>query len=158
MEDRLREASRAGASPAPAPTRTEADPPAVARERRLLVLALASPAAAAAHLDDLPADAFQMESHKRAFGLIASGVTDPAEWPEELAGLAERLRAEAAGLTPDPHEMREAVLRVHLARVERRAAERRAAGDEDGRLEALELARRLRAALRAPVPPERPAR
>ena len=45
-------------------------------------------------------------------------------------------------------ELREAALRLELPMLERRAAQMRAAGDDEGWLEAQELARRVRAALR----------
>ncbi len=51
--------------------------------------------------------------------------------------------------TPLPAELREAACRVELPMLERRAAELRASGDEKGRLEVLDLARRVRASLRS---------
>ncbi len=62
--------------------------------------------------------------------------------------MALALHARAGRRDRHGRELREAAYRVELPMLERRAAERRAAGDEAGRLEALDLARRVRAALR----------
>ena len=80
--------------------------------------------------------------------MIRSGAASPDDFPEELAGVALALRIELADSTASVDELREAAYRVELPMLERRASERRAAGDEAGRLEALDLARRVRAALR----------
>ena len=45
-------------------------------------------------------------------------------------------------------ELREAAYRVELPMLRRRAADQRAAGDEDGYLRTVELEQRVRAALR----------
>ena len=69
-------------------------------------------------------------------------------WPDDLADVALALRVELADAGPTDAEVREAAYRVELPMLERRAAQMRVSGDEKGRLEALDLARRVRAALR----------
>ena len=87
-------------------------------------------------------------------GLRAAGKDPDRITPDDLAPVDQfHIRGQAATLeladaTPTVDELREAAYRVELPMLERRAAERRAAGDEAGRLEALDLARRVRAALR----------
>ncbi len=122
--------------------------PAEVRERRFLMMAVALPAEARQYLEGLPPEAFQVEGHRRAFELIRAGGTDLDEWPEDLADIALALRLEMSAAAPSPAELREAAYRVELPMLERRAAELRASGDEVGRLEALDLARRVRASLR----------
>jgi len=147
LEERLRQSSRRGA-PAIAVVPSRDASPAEVRERRFLAMALAMPAAAKAYLGSLPADAFQVEGHRRAFELIRAGATSPDDLPDDLREVALSLRVELAEATPSEAELREAAYRVELPMLERRAAEMRDAGDEAGRLEALDLARRVRAALR----------
>ena len=79
---------------------------------------------------------------------MGSGATDVNAWPEDLAEVALAVRVELAGAEVSEAELREAAYRVELPMLERRAAELRDAGDEEGRLQALDLARRVRAALR----------
>jgi DNA primase len=149
MEDRLREGSRQGeAAAADAPAVASAAPAQEVRERRLLALAIALPRFARTYLDELAAEAFHVDAHREAYSLIVAGDLRLEGWPERLQPLAARLLADTAGLEVTEAELREAVYRLQLPMVERRAAERREAGDERGRLEALGLARRLRAALR----------
>lgn len=147
MEERLRRASQMDAAPERIlPARSSA--PAEVRELRFLTMAVALPAEARPYLESLPTEAFQVEGHRRAFELIRAGSTDMDDWPEELADVALALRLEMSASAPSAAELREAAYRVELPMLERRAAEMRAAGDERGRLEALDLARRVRAALR----------
>jgi DNA primase len=149
MEDRLREGSRQGdAAPADAPPVASAAPAQEVRERRLLALAIALPRFARTYLEELAPDAFHVEAHREAYALIVAGDTRLEGWPERLQPLAARLLSDTAGLEVTEAELREAVYRLQLPMVERLAAERREAGDELGRIEALGMARRLRAALR----------
>ncbi len=148
LEERLRQASR-GDAPAGEVVPSHAASPEEIRERRFLAMAIARPKAARPFLEGLPEAAFGSEAHRRAFGLIAAGSTDLEAWPDDLAETALALRIELAGAEPSDAELREAAYRVELPMLERRAAEMRIAGDERGRLEALDLARRVRAALRA---------
>ena len=147
LEERLRRASRMDAAPEQVlPERSST--PAEVRERRFLMMAVALPGEARPYLDSLPPEAFQVDGHRRAFELIRSGATEIDEWPDDLADVALALRLEMSGSAPTPAELREAAYRVELPMLERRAAEMRATGDERGRLEALDLARRVRAAMR----------
>jgi DNA primase len=114
-------------------------------ERRLLILAVALPEHRARYLADLPAESLSREDHRRAAALLASG-EDPASWPPELAPLGAALRAEAAVAEAGEDELREAVFRVQLPALERRAERLRQEGDEAGRLRVLELIREARAA------------
>lgn len=148
LEERLRQASR-GDAPAAEVVPSHAASPEEIRERRFLAMAIARPSAAGPFLESLPEAAFGSEAHRRAFALIRSGSLDLEAWPEDLAETALALRVELAGAAPADAELREAAYRVELPMLERRAAEMRVAGDEKGRLEALDLARRVRAALRA---------
>jgi DNA primase len=147
LEERLRRAVRRDAPPMTVVPPREASPAEI-RERRFLAMALALPRAARPYLDSLPADAFQMDGHRAAFEAIRAGATAPDDLPEDLRDVALALTLELADAAPTVDELREAAYRVELPMLERRAAERRAAGDEAGRLEALDLARRVRAALR----------
>ncbi len=156
MGERLVDASRfeaAASDSAPAPVAVPVLDHETARERDFLARAVASPELAADILAEVPQAAFAEASHREAFGLLQRGVA-PEAWPEPLDQLALALRIEAAGHGDDvPAEvhraaLREAGLRVQLPALERRAAARRAAGDEAGRLEVLALIRRLRQALR----------
>jgi len=147
MEDRLRDAARhRGPAVIPAGARRELSKD-ERRERRLLSLAVALPDEAGRYLDQLAPEAFGSEPHRRAFTLLAEGRA-PASWPPELTGLAVELEAEAAALPASEEELREAVYRVQLPGLERRAEELRASGDEPERLRVLSLAHRVRAALR----------
>jgi DNA primase len=148
LEERLRQASRGDAPAAPLVTGHAASPDEV-RERRFLAMAIARPRAAQPFLQGLPEAAFGSEAHRRAFALVRDGSTDLESWPEDLAETALALRIELGGAEPTDAELREAAYRIELPMLERRAAELRIAGDEKGRLEALDLARRVRAALRA---------
>jgi DNA primase len=148
MEERLRESARHDESPVARPAAPVTESSQEVRERRLLELAMALPTAAPAYLEELSSEAFHLDAHRRAFALLASGVTRLEDWPEELGELGARLNAEMVGAPASEAELREAVYRLQLPLVERRAAQRREAGDERGRMEALDLARRLRAALR----------
>lgn len=148
LEERLRRASRSEAPAAPVlPERRSS--PAEVRERRLLAMAVALPGPATRYAEGIPPEAFQLEAHRRAFDLVRRGEVDLDAWPEDLQDLALELRVELADAEPTEAELREAAYRVELPMLERRAAELRSAGDERGRLKALELARRVRAALRA---------
>jgi DNA primase len=147
LEERLRQSSRADA-PEVAVLPKRASSPQEVREQRFLAMAVALPQAARAFLDALPPEAFQVEAHRRAFELLRDGAADPGAWPDELADVALAVRVEVAEADVSEAELREAAYRVELPMLERRAAEMRAAGDEDGRLRALDLARRVRAALR----------
>jgi DNA primase len=147
LEERLRRSSRHDA-PQIAVVPQRASSPQEVRERRFLAMAVALPAAARSYLDGLPPEAFEVEDHRRAFELLRAGSSDPDAWPDELAEVALAVRVELAGADVSDAELREAAYRVELPMLERRAAELRAAGDEEGRLRALDLARRLRAALR----------
>lgn len=148
LEERLRQASRGDATVTDVlPARTAS--PEEIRERRFLAMAVARPEAARPYLEGLPPAAFQSEEHRRAFERVRSGDVDLDNWPDDLAEVALALRIELAGSAPNDAELREAAYRVELPMLERRAAELRMSGDEKGRLEALDLARRVRAALRA---------
>jgi DNA primase len=148
MEERLRRASRRDAPTGPVLPSRAASPEEV-REQRLLAMAVALPGLAERYLGSIPAEAFQVEAHRRAFELLRSGAHDLDAWPPELEQVALALRLQLADADPTEAELREAALRVELPMLERRASEMRAAGDERGRLQALDLARRVRAALRA---------
>lgn len=147
LQERLIQSSRQAAPPAAVLPR-RASPPQEVRERRFLAMALALPTASRPYLEGLSPEAFQVEAHREAFELLRSGATDLDVWPEGLGDLALALRVELADARPSEAELREAAYRVELPMLERRAAELRDAGDEDGRLRALDLARRVRAALR----------
>ena len=148
LEERLRQASR-GDAPVAEIAPSDAVSPEEIRERRFLAMAVARPASARRYLESLPPAAFQSDENRRAFELIRSGESDLEQWPEDLAAIGLALRIELAGSDPTDAELREAAYRVELPMLERRAAEMRMSGDEKGRLEALDLARRVRAALRA---------
>jgi DNA primase len=147
LEERLRNAVREGALASEVLPAREASPQEV-RERRLLAMLVALPDCARPYLEGLPAEAFGVEEHRRAFALLGSGATDLDAWPEDLAELAVELRVELAAGPATEEELREAAYRVELPMLEARAAQKRAEGDERGLLEALDLARRVRAALR----------
>jgi DNA primase len=148
LEERLRLSSRR-AAPAAAVLPSRATSPAEIRERRFLAMAVALPREAVAYIEGMPPEAFQVEDHRRAFALVRAGDVDLDAWPDDLRDLTLALRLELAEAAPSEAELREAAYRVELPMLERRAAEMRAAGDERGRLQALDLARRVRAALRA---------
>ncbi|MGD9694784.1 MAG: DNA primase [Thermoleophilia bacterium] len=148
LEERLRRASR---QDAPATTVVPAAPggsPQEVRERRFLAMAVALPEAARPYLEGFPAEAFEVEEHRRAFELLRSGAVAPEDWADDLSATAVALRVEVAGVEVTEPELREAAYRVEIPMLERRAAELRAAGDEGGLLKTLDLVRRLRAALR----------
>ncbi|MGD9573274.1 MAG: DNA primase [Thermoleophilia bacterium] len=148
LEERLRRSSRREA-PVETVLPTRAASPDEVREQRFLAMAVALPERAGRYMDSMSAEAFQVKAHRRAFGLLRDGVTDLDAWPGELEPVATALRVALADAEPTEAELREAALRVELPMLERRAAAMKAAGDERGRLEALDLARRVRAALRA---------
>ena len=148
LEERLRQSSRQGAPATATGVPERASAPQEVRERRFLAMAVALPEAARSYLEGLPPDAFQIEAHRRAFELMRSGAHDLDGWPDDLADVALAVRLELAGAEVSEAELREAAYRVELPMLERRASELRAAGDEEGRLQALDLARRVRAALR----------
>jgi DNA primase len=148
LEERLRQSLRQDAPPASAAPRRELSPHEV-RERRFLAMAVALPDAARGFLASLPPEAFEVEAHRRAFELLRAGEADLDAWPAELAETALAVRvelAEAEGVSET--ELREAAYRVELPMLRRRAAEQRAAGDEEGWLRTVDLERRVRAALR----------
>jgi DNA primase len=147
LEERLRQASRQDV-PVTAVVPERASAPQEVRERRFLAMAVALPGAAGSYLESLPPEAFEVEGHRRAFELMRSGSVDVDAWPDDLAGVGLAVRLELAGAEVSEAELREAAYRVELPMLERRAAELRASGDEEGRLRALDLARRVRAALR----------
>ena len=118
------------------------------RERRLLAMALALGAQADPYLTDLPAQALVVPEHRRALDLLRAGERDPQRWPDDLRPLASALEVEAALGRATTDELREAIYRLQLPVLRRRATELREAGDERGSLDALELARRVEAALR----------
>lgn len=147
MEERLRRSSGRDAPPETVlPDRLTS--PAEIRERRFLAMAVGLPRAARPYLDGMPPDTLQVPAHRRAFELIRDGSIDLDAWPAELEDVALALRVELADAQPTEAELREAAYRVELPMLERRAAEKRAAGDERGWMEALDLARRVRAAMR----------
>jgi DNA primase len=147
LEERLRGSARRDAPPAAVLPRRELSPQEV-RERRFLSMAVALPGAARGFLDSLPAEAFEVEAHRRAFELLRSGAADPDAWPPDLAEVALAVRVELADAEVSETELREAAYRVELPMLRRRAAEQRAAGDEEGWLRTVDLERRVRAALR----------
>lgn len=148
MEERLRQSARSDAPVVPM-VAPQASSPEEVRELRFLAMAIAAPGPARPYLEGLPPAAFQNEGHRRAFALIRDGERDLDAWPDDLAPVGLALRIELSGSAPTAAEVREAAYRVELPMLERRAAEMRMKGDEQGRLEALDLARRVRAALRA---------
>lgn len=127
-----------------------ADSPQASRERRFLALAMAMPAEAEPFVQGMPAAAVEDPAHLRVLALLRDG-TPVGEWPDELEELAMTLRVEAAaaGAEAGVAQLREAAYRLQLEAVERRAAELRERGDAEGRMAALALARKLRAALRS---------
>lgn len=149
VEERLRQSARQASPPPSAPT-TEPDggSPQEVRERRLLAMVLGLPAESRQVLESLSADAFQVDQHRRAFDLLRAGRRDLDDWPPECAQVADALRVELAAGEPSEAELREAAYRLELPMLRRRATELRAAGDERGSLKALDLARRVEAALR----------
>ncbi|MFN8123150.1 MAG: DNA primase [Thermoleophilia bacterium] len=150
MEDRLREASRRSGPSGGADAQVVALPALDAerlRERRLLALAVALPAAASRLLGDLPDEALSEPSHREAVRLLRAG-EQPERWPEELQELGTVLRADPGAEEATEEELREAVYRVQLPGLERRASALREAGDAEGELRVQHLVNRLRAALR----------
>ncbi len=147
LEERLRQASR-GDAPVAEVAPGRASSPEEIRERRFLAMAVARPAAARPYLESLSPGAFQSDEHRKAFELVRAGESDLEGWPDDLSEVTLALRIELADSAPSDAELREAAYRVELPMLERRAAQMRMTGDEKGRLEALDLARRVRAALR----------
>lgn len=147
LEERLRRSSRQDAPEAPVVPQRASTPQEV-RERRFLAMAVALPVPAASYIEGFPPEAFEVEDHRRAFELLRSGASDLDDWPAELAEVALALRVEVASGDVSEAELREAAYRVELPMLRRRAAELRAAGDEDGYLRTVDLERRVRAALR----------
>ncbi len=155
LEERLRASSReAGARRRGAPQQTpaaaapRAASPQEVRERSFLAMAVALPREAGDQLQSLPPDAFMVDEHRRAFELLRAGEADPERWPDELRSLSAALLAEAATGTPTPAVLRECADRLRLPVLRRHAADLREAGDEEGSLRALDLARRVEASLR----------
>lgn len=149
VEERLRQSARQASPPPSAPTpEPDGGSPQEVRERRLLAMVLALPAESRQVLESLSADAFQVEQHRRAFDLLRAGRRDLDGWPPECAQVATALRVELAAGETSEAELREAAYRLELPMLRRRATELRAAGDERGSLKALDLARRVEAALR----------
>ena len=150
MEDRLREASRrtgasgSGTSAAAVLPTLDAER---MRERRMLALAVAMPSIAVKYLGDLPDEALSEPVHLDAVRLLRSG-EPPDRWPEHLQELGTVLRADAGAEEASEAELREAVYRVQLPGLERRAAALRESGDAEGELRLQHLMNRLRAALR----------
>jgi DNA primase len=150
MEDRLREASRRSGSSGGGDAQVVVLPTLDAerlRERRMLALAVALPSVAARYLGDLPDEALSEPSHREAARLLRSG-EPPEHWPEELQELGTVLRADPGAGEATEEELREAVYRVQLPGLERRASVLREAGDAEGELRVQHLVNRLRAALR----------
>ena len=151
-EERLRQSSRHGAEPtattAPSAVPPRAESPQEVRERRLLAMVVGLPAAGEPYLRSLAPEAFAVDEHRRAFELLREGRRDLDAWPPECQGVAAALRVELAAGEPTEAELREAAYRLELPMLRRRAAELRAAGDERGSLHALDVARRVEAALR----------
>jgi len=150
MEDRLREVSRRSGPSGGGDAQAVALPTLDAerlRERRLLVLAVALPDAAARLLGDLPDEALSEPSHREAARLLRAG-EQPEGWPGELQELGTVLRADPGAEGATEEELREAVYRVQLPGLERRASAMREAGDAEGELRVQHLVNRLRAALR----------
>jgi hypothetical protein len=147
VQERLRTSSRQSA-PAGAVLPQREAPAQEVRERRFLAMAVALPTAAGDYLESLSPDAFEVPEHRTAHELLRSGAVDLDGWPGELGALVLGLRLELAGTRVSEEELREAALRLELPMLERRAAQMRATGDDAGWLEAQELARRVRAALR----------
>jgi hypothetical protein len=147
LEERLRQSARQDAPSAEVRPRPELSSQEV-RERRFLVMAAALPDAARTFLDSLPPEAFEDEAHRRAFELLRAGEADLDAWPPDLGEVALALRVGIADAEVSETELREAAYRVELPMLRRRAAEQRAAGDEEGWLRTVDLERRVRAALR----------
>lgn len=155
LEERLRLSARQAARPQgapgagdPAPARRPQSPQEV-RERSFLAMALALPREAGPYLESLPPDAFMVDEHRDAFGLLCAGERDLDRWPDHLRPVGAALLADPAAESPAPAELREAADRLRLPVLRRRAAELRGAGDAEGSLRALDLARRVEASLRS---------
>ncbi|MCB0873251.1 MAG: DNA primase [Actinobacteria bacterium] len=145
-EDRLREAARTssvGAARVNAPALTAE----TMRERHVLVLAAALPRIASSFLKDLPDDAMSEPAHREALDLLRAG-TEPEDWPEHLEQLGTVLRADPSAEAATEAELTEAVYRLQLPVLERRAAALRASGNAEGALRVQQLVNRLRQALR----------
>jgi DNA primase len=147
LEERLRRSARQDAPEATVVPEREGTPQEI-RERRFLAMAVALPEAARSYVEGFPPEAFQVEAHRRAFERLRAGEADVERWPDDLADLALAVRLELAGAEVSEAELREAAYRVELPLLQRRAAELRAAGDEQGWLRTVDLERRVRAALR----------
>jgi DNA primase len=147
LEERLRRSTRQDAPEATVVPEREGAPQEI-RERRFLAMAVALPEASRSYVEGFPPEAFQVEAHRRAFELLRAGEADVDRWPDDLADVALAVRLELAGAEVSEAELREAAYRVELPLLQRRAAELRAAGDEQGWLRTVDLERRVRAALR----------
>jgi len=147
LEERLRRSTRQDAPEATVIPEREGAPQEI-RERRFLAMAVALPEASRSYVEGFPPEAFQVEAHRRAFELLRAGEADVDRWPDDLADVALAVRLELAGAEVSEAELREAAYRVELPLLQRRAAELRAAGDEQGWLRTVDLERRVRAALR----------
>jgi DNA primase len=147
MEERLR--GEIGGPAQPSPDRAATDrgvSPRVALERRVLSLGIGSHDDARTPLEALSPDVFDDSAHGRAFALMSSGVA-VEEWPAEMGGLATALRAEAPDEVSAP-ELQEAVYRLQIDELDRRASRARADADEAGLLEAVTLRDEIRKRLR----------
>lgn len=118
------------------------------RERRVLVMAAALPDCAPGYLEALPEEAITDPQHREALALLRAG-TGPDAWDEHLQPLASALLADPGADSATEAQLREAVYRVQLPALERRAHLLRDAGDAEGALRVIELIRRVRAQLRA---------
>lgn len=150
MEDRLRAASSRGEQQGGAPAALVEVPILDAertRERHFLALAVARPDRAGPVLADVPDDALGEPAHREALRLLRTG-TAPDGWPEHLHDLAVALRTAPGTENVSDAELQEAAYRVQLPFLDRRAAQLRESGDEEGFLHVLGVARRVRAALR----------
>ena len=115
-------------------------------ELRLLALALRAGETGAAELNALPSQAFDRSEHRLVAALIVEGVSVDA-WPPELSELGGSLLAQEVGPAA-VEELREAVLRLQQRALERRVVALRDSGDETALVQAMDLLRRVREALR----------
>ena len=148
VQERLRTSSRQSA-PAGAVLPPREAPAQEVRERRFLAMAVALPKAAGDYLQSLPPDAFEVRGAPHAPTSCCGPA--PSTWtpgPRSSAGWSSACGSSWRAREVTEEELREAALRLELPMLERRAAQMRAAGDDAGWLEAQELARRVRAALR----------
>jgi len=143
-EERLWEESRHRAARAERPILSPQDE----QERNLLALAMACGDAGARELAGVWPEALGAEEHRRARALLAEGLAGADAWPEPLRPLWAEIAARAAEIDGGERALREAVYRVQLPALERRARELGEKGEEKGYLEVLALIRRLKAATR----------